>query len=190
MSWRLRRVTSYMHAFECGCADDGAGPDWLLGSHVYKINTWLWNFWLPLPLWPKLRISDRSPGLRLPSTDKPLSRLRASDFTWYMFSIYMVYTWYIQSHIKTCLLGTIVLCPEMPSCVHAFPVHPTSIATLKACKTWMLQKLVYVRHILCIYIYCIYHELTLCGFEGEICYFKTFLPLHQIVPNHGMGLQH
>ena len=33
-------------AFECCCAD-GAGPNLQRGSHVYKINTWLWNFGRP-----------------------------------------------------------------------------------------------------------------------------------------------
>ena len=35
-------------AFECGCAD-GAGPTTRRGSHVYEINTWLWNFGLLQP---------------------------------------------------------------------------------------------------------------------------------------------
>ncbi len=35
-------------AFECGCAD-GAGPNSRRGSHVYEINTWLWNFGRPQP---------------------------------------------------------------------------------------------------------------------------------------------
>jgi hypothetical protein len=35
-------------AFECGCAG-GAGPTSRMGSHVYEINTWLWNFGLPQP---------------------------------------------------------------------------------------------------------------------------------------------
>ncbi len=35
-------------AFECCCAY-GACPTSLRGSHVYKINTWLWNFELPQP---------------------------------------------------------------------------------------------------------------------------------------------
>ena len=35
-------------SFECGCAD-GAGPTSRRGSHVYEINTWLWNFGRPQP---------------------------------------------------------------------------------------------------------------------------------------------
>ncbi len=35
-------------AFECCCAD-GAGPTTRRGSHVYEINTWLWNFGRPQP---------------------------------------------------------------------------------------------------------------------------------------------
>jgi hypothetical protein len=34
--------------FECCCAD-GAGPNARRGSHVYEINTWLWNFVRPQP---------------------------------------------------------------------------------------------------------------------------------------------
>ncbi len=43
------------HAFECGCADS-AGPTSRRGSHIYEINTRLWNFGRPQPraggLWP------------------------------------------------------------------------------------------------------------------------------------------
>jgi hypothetical protein len=35
-------------AFECSCAD-GTGPNSRRGSHIYEINTWLWNFGLPQP---------------------------------------------------------------------------------------------------------------------------------------------
>jgi hypothetical protein len=36
-------------AFEFGCADGQAGPVSRRGSHVYEINTWLWNFCRPQP---------------------------------------------------------------------------------------------------------------------------------------------
>jgi hypothetical protein len=68
-------------AFECGCAD-GAGPTSRRGSHVHEINTWLWNFGRPqlrvawaASLWAKVRSSDGSPGLRLPSANGQLSGL-------------------------------------------------------------------------------------------------------------------
>ena len=35
-------------AFKFGCAN-GQGPASCLGSHVYEINTWLWNFGRPQP---------------------------------------------------------------------------------------------------------------------------------------------
>jgi hypothetical protein len=35
-------------AFEFGCAD-GQGPTSRRGSHVYEINSWLWNFGRPQP---------------------------------------------------------------------------------------------------------------------------------------------
>ncbi len=35
--------SQHRDAFECCCAN-GVGPTWLRGSHVYEINTWLWNF--------------------------------------------------------------------------------------------------------------------------------------------------
>ncbi len=41
-------------AFECCCAY-GAGPTSRRGSHVYEINTWLWNFGRPQP-----RVGDLS----------------------------------------------------------------------------------------------------------------------------------
>ena len=90
-------------AFECGCAD-GAGPNSRRGSHVYEINTWLWNFGRPqapsfawaASLWPKPRRSEGSPVLRLPSADGQLRRL-APDFRTVYPGIYPVYTWYILS---------------------------------------------------------------------------------------------
>ena len=47
-------------AFECGCAD-GAGLNSRMGSHVYEINTWLWNFGRPQP---------RVGGLSVAKTEK------------------------------------------------------------------------------------------------------------------------
>ena len=47
-------------AFECSCAD-GAGHNSQRGSHVYKINTWLWNFGRPQP---------RVGGLSVAKTEK------------------------------------------------------------------------------------------------------------------------
>jgi hypothetical protein len=46
--------------FECGCAD-GAGHTSRRGSHVYEINTWLWDFGRPQP---------RVRGLSVAKTDK------------------------------------------------------------------------------------------------------------------------
>ncbi len=75
-------------AFEYCCAD-GAGPTSRRGSHVYEINTWLWNFGRPQPRVGGLSVaktesSDGSPGPRLPSADGQLRGL-ASDLC-------MVYT--------------------------------------------------------------------------------------------------
>ncbi len=36
-------------AFKFGCADGQAGPGSRRGSHVYEVNTWLWNFGRPQP---------------------------------------------------------------------------------------------------------------------------------------------
>jgi hypothetical protein len=47
-------------AFECGCAH-GAGPTSRRGSHVYEINTWLWNSGRPQP---------RMGGLSVAKTEK------------------------------------------------------------------------------------------------------------------------
>ncbi len=61
-------------------------------------------------LWPKLRSSDGSPGLRLPSADGQLSRL-ASDlrmvYAQYIYGIYHEYTLYILSDSKSCILSAI-----------------------------------------------------------------------------------
>jgi hypothetical protein len=56
--------------------------------------------------WPRLRRSEGSPGLRLPSADGQLSGL-TSDlgmvYVWYI----LVYPWYILSDSKSCLLSAI-----------------------------------------------------------------------------------
>ena len=61
-------------AFECGCAD-GVGPNSRRGSHVYEINTWLWNFGRPQP---------RVGGLSVSKTEKirRKSRSEASKRGW------------------------------------------------------------------------------------------------------------
>jgi hypothetical protein len=61
-------------AFEYGCAD-GAGPTSRRGSHVYEINTWLWNFGRPQP---------RVGGLSVAKTEKirRKSRSEASKRGW------------------------------------------------------------------------------------------------------------
>jgi hypothetical protein len=60
--------------------------------------------------WPRLRRSEGSPGLRLPSADGQLSGL-ASDlrlvYVWYIHGIYLVYSWYILSDSKSCILSAI-----------------------------------------------------------------------------------
>ena len=61
-------------AFECCCAD-GAGPNSRRGSHVYEINTWLWNFGRPQP---------RVGGLSVAKTEKirRKSRSEAAKRAW------------------------------------------------------------------------------------------------------------
>ncbi len=61
-------------AFECGCAY-GTGPTARRGSHVYEINTWLWNFGRPQP-----RVGD----LSVAKTEKLRrnSRSEASKHGW------------------------------------------------------------------------------------------------------------
>ncbi len=56
-------------AFECSCAD-GAGLTSLRDSHIYEINTWLWNFgqWLPQP---------RVGGLSVAKTEKILRKFQS-----------------------------------------------------------------------------------------------------------------
>jgi hypothetical protein len=70
-----------------------------------------------LSLWPRLKRSARSPGLRLPSADRNLKlSWLASDLFWFIDGIHQVYiyTLYILSYSKTCFLGTIMI--ELLSC--------------------------------------------------------------------------
>ena len=106
-----------LDAFECGCAD-GAGPTTRRGSHVYEINTWLWNFGRPQPRvgglsvakTEKIQRKSRSEASKRGWADGQLSGL-ASDlrlvYVWYIHGIYLVYPWYILSDSKSCLLSAI-----------------------------------------------------------------------------------
>ena len=89
-------------------------------------------------LWPKPRRYEGSPCLRLPSADGQLKRL-APDFR-------MVYAQYIPGisryipgisclEVKHDFWVQMRLCPEMPCCIYAFALPPTSIAPLKAGET-------------------------------------------------------
>ncbi len=83
-------------------------------------QSFLWDqhlaleLWWAGSLWPRLKRSARSPGLRLPSEDTKWARNFESQviFVWYIHGIhgiYQVYTLYIMSYSKTCFLGTIEL---------------------------------------------------------------------------------
>ena len=54
--------------FAFGCAD-GHGPETRRGSHVYEVNTWLWNFGLP---------QARVASLSVAKTEKIRKRCRAA----------------------------------------------------------------------------------------------------------------
>ena len=82
-------------AFECGCAD-GAGPTSLRGSHVYEINTWLWNFGRPQPRVGDLSVA-KTEKLRRKSRSEASKRGWATKRArkWPSHGICIVYTWYI-----------------------------------------------------------------------------------------------
>ena len=119
------------------------------GSHVYEINTWLWNFGRPQP---------RVGGLSVAKTEKirRKSRSEASKRgwatkkarTWLPHGICIVYTMYIPGIyclvVKLDFWVKLSWCPEMPCCLHAFPLPLTSIASLKTGETWTLLIQVYV----------------------------------------------
>jgi hypothetical protein len=84
-------------------------------------------------LWPKLRRFKGSPGQTLPSSDGILLTRLTSDFHM------VVYTWYVPGIsclvVKHAFWIQLHLCPAISCCIHAFPVPPTCIASLKAGKT-------------------------------------------------------
>ena len=105
-------------AFECGCAD-GAGPNSRRGSHVYEINTWLWNFGRPQPRVGGLSVA-KTEKIRRKSLSEASKRGWATKKarTWLSHGICLVYTWYIQvytwyilSWSKTWFLGTNAFMP-------------------------------------------------------------------------------
>ncbi len=75
-------------AFECDCAD-GAGPNLLKGSHVYKINTWLWNFGRPQSRVGGLSVA-KTEKISWKSRSKPAKRLWATELAhkWPLHSIH------------------------------------------------------------------------------------------------------
>jgi hypothetical protein len=101
-------------AFECGCAD-GAGPTSRRGSHVYEINTWLWNFGRPQPRvgdlsvakTEKLRRKSRSEASKRGWATKRARKWPLHEYAWYIHGIYHGYTVYILSDNKSCFLSAI-----------------------------------------------------------------------------------
>ncbi len=144
--------------FECCCAC-GAGPTTRRGSHIYEINTWLWNFGRPQPSVGCLSVAKTERILRK-SQSEASKRGWATKLAckWPSYGICLVYTWYIPgiflvyrtvNHAFWVLSSS---CPENPCCIHVFPIHPVLIAPLKPCKTIGSLKLVYVMYIPCIYM--------------------------------------
>ena len=136
------------HAFEYGCAD-GAGPNSRRGSHVYEINTWLWNFGRPQPRVGCLSVA-KTEKIRRKSWSEASKRGWATKKarTWLQHGICKVYTMYIPSIyclvVKLDFWVKLSWCPEMPCCIHAFPLPLRSIASLKTRETWTLLIQVYV----------------------------------------------
>jgi len=80
---------------KCGCAD-GAGPNSRRGTHVYEINTWLWNFGRPQPRMGGLSVA-KTEKLRRKSRSEASKRGWATKRArkWPSHGICVVYTWYI-----------------------------------------------------------------------------------------------
>ena len=135
-------------AFEYGCAD-GAGPNSQRGSNVYEINTWLWNFGRPQPHVGGLSVA-KTEKIRRKSRSEASKRGWATKKarTWLPHGICIVYTMYIPGIyclvVKLDFWVKLSWWPEMPCCLHAFPLPLTSIASLKTGETWTLLIQVYV----------------------------------------------
>ncbi len=110
--------------------------------------------------WPRLRRSEGSPGLMLPSERGPQSGPGLSS-EWNMHGIYLVYTMYIprisQLWVKSIFCVHLSCCPVLPCCVRVFPILPTFIASLLVCQNSRLLKMGYALHIQGIYIVYVRH---------------------------------
>ncbi len=110
-------------AFKFGCAD-GSGQGSRRGSHVYKINTWLWNFGRPQPRigglsvaqTERIRRQSRSETSRRAAEAKK-ARKRAVDHIW------QTYTWYLPvictNSVKRTFRGFVSCLPPWHLYVHA-----------------------------------------------------------------------
>ena len=116
-------------AFKLGCAD-GASQGSRRGSHVYEINTWLWNFGRPQPRVGGLSVV-KSEEIRRRSRSETSwrawktrqARKRAADeeeSTWRdMTFIYHSYTCHISMLIKACIQRNCMMPPPRDACVYA-----------------------------------------------------------------------
>ncbi len=112
-------------AFEC-CCTNGAGPTSQRVSHVYEINTWLWNFgvfWTApasrgRPLWGQdwedlkevpIWCCQTSVGHKAGSDCQGTRKYMVSWYTWYMHDIYLVYPC-CESNLSFMYIWVGVLC--------------------------------------------------------------------------------
>ncbi len=124
-------------------------------------------------LWQKLRSSDGSPGLRLPSANGQLSRLASylrMVYAQYIHGIYQEYTLYILSDSKSCLLSAIEWLSWNAMLVHGFKFIQHwlllwKLAKLKDLWTWYMYG---IYHAYTWYMSCIYQVFLICSFEGEL----------------------
>ena len=110
-------------AFEYGCAD-GSGQGSRRGSHVYEINTWLWNFGRPQPRIGGLSVAkiegvssqSRTESARRAAETRK-ARKRAVDQIW------QVYTWYLPvictNSVNCAFRGFMTCLPPWHLYVHA-----------------------------------------------------------------------
>jgi hypothetical protein len=85
--------------FDCGCAD-GAGTTSRKGSHVYEINTRLWNVGRPQPRVGDLSVA-KTEKLRRKSRSEASKRGWATKQArkWPSHGICIVYTWYMINRV-------------------------------------------------------------------------------------------
>ncbi len=136
-------------------------------------------------LWPKLRRSSGSPGPKLPSEERQLSRLASHLSQVYPWYVHGIYTWFIPDisslSVKHAFLVQLICSTVITCCVHVFPVLQTSMASFFSSKVFEIYQngicMAYIIYYLVFQVVGIFKLLDVVQFAGKRCVLNFFLAL-------------